>query len=100
MVATYAQRQAAKNYTERQKKKGFNHHTVFCTDTQWMVIKPFVSIIKTLKLENITEVNMDENGVVFVYSDNLGTESETNDEEHGWYSENDSLTVEQKNGGL
>ena len=32
MVATYAQKQAVKRYTDKLKAKGFNHHTVFCTD--------------------------------------------------------------------
>lgn len=97
MVATYAQRQAARNYTERQKQKGFNHHTVFCTDKQWMILKPFISLLKGLRIESIEEVSMDENGVNIKYSENFSSGNKYLSEPISEYEELKDTSVEQKN---
>lgn len=65
MVATYAQKQAVKRYTDKLKAKGFNHHTVFCTDNQWKIFLPLMKYIKGIKIENLQSVELDdENGVI------------------------------------
>lgn len=100
MVATYAQRKAAQNYTARQKDKGFKHHTVFCTDTQWMILKPFISQLKRMSLDNINEVNIDENGVEFVYAENFSTEQAESDDRYTICTEEDETATDEEKGGL
>lgn len=100
MVATYAQRKAAQNYTARQKDKGFKHHTVFCTDTQWMILKPFISQLKRMSLDDINEVNIDENGVEFVYAENFNAEQVKSNEGHTTYMEDKEVDTDEEKGGL
>lgn len=79
MTATYAQKQAVKRYTDKLKAKGFNHHTVFCTDNQWKIFLPLMKYIKGIKIENLSSVELDdERGIItFIYKgENLTADSE------------------------
>lgn len=65
MVATYAQKMAVRRYTDKKHQKGERSRTLFASDDHWRIILPLSKFVKQIKIENLSNVCIDdEKGVI------------------------------------
>lgn len=68
-MATYAQKKAAQAYRDKKKEKGEFQHLIYATDQQWQIIKSITTVLKKINLEDLSGVEIDDNGefIKFIY---------------------------------
>ena len=73
MVATYAQKMAVRRYAEKKHKRGERSRSMFATDDQWKIILPLSKFIKQIKIENLSNVCIDDERGVITFEVKEGT---------------------------
>lgn len=65
MPMKYSQRMACERYVAKKRALGMRSRTLFATDNQWKIILPLSRFIKSIKIENLRNVKIDdEDGVI------------------------------------
>lgn len=74
-MATYAQKKASQAYRDKLKEQGQTQHLIFANEQQWNVIKPVAKAIKSINLDGLTSVEVDDNGeyIHFIYDNRSET---------------------------
>lgn len=71
MVSTSAQKRATQTYIDKLKSKGINQHCLYCTAVQWIVLKELIKAVKSMNLDGIQSMEIDDDGkyIRFIYED-------------------------------